>query len=74
MARMLPKVHINGKTYFIDERLHELRNVDNPMDLLRFETDGDMTVFLGQHAEWITEVRWQDLEPGIDVLPDQFHS
>ena len=45
MARMLATVHINGTPYFIDDRIHELRNVNDPMDLYRFETDGDMLVF-----------------------------
>jgi hypothetical protein len=56
MARILPTVRISGTTYYIDERLHELRNVDDPMDQLRFETDGDLLVFLGQHADWNTLV------------------
>lgn len=61
MARFLSTVHINGATYYIDERLHELRNVDDPMDQLRFETAGDMLVFLGQHADW------QTLVPGLSL-------
>ena len=52
MARQLGTVPINGTTYFIDERLRELRNVVDPSDWIRFETDGDMLVFLGQYAEW----------------------
>jgi len=33
--RMLPKVTLsNGKTYFIDERLRQLRNVQNPHDYI----------------------------------------
>ena len=61
MARMLATVHINGTPYFIDDRIHELRNVNDPMDLYRFETDGDMLVFLGQYADWNT------LSPSIPV-------
>lgn len=52
MARMLATVPINGLTYFIDDRLHELRNVADPADSVQFETDGDMLVFLGQYADW----------------------
>jgi len=35
--RMLPRVTFdNGKTYFIDERLKQLRNVENPHDFIDF--------------------------------------
>ena len=35
--RKLPTVKLdNGKTYFIDERLRQLRNVDNPHDFIDF--------------------------------------
>jgi len=35
--RRLPTVTLkNGKTYFVDNRLRELRNVDNPNDSLDF--------------------------------------
>ena len=43
---MLPKVHINGKIYFIDDQLRELRNVQNPHDAKRFESPRDMTEYL----------------------------
>ena len=29
---VLPRIEIDGKTYFIDKRLMELRNVKNPSD------------------------------------------
>ena len=33
--RMLPRVTLsNGKTYFIGERLHQLRNIKNPSDYI----------------------------------------
>jgi hypothetical protein len=33
--RMLPRVTLtNGKTYFIDERLNQLRNIKNPFDFI----------------------------------------
>jgi hypothetical protein len=32
MVRALPTVEIDGKVYFIDERLRELRNINNPHD------------------------------------------
>ena len=37
MPRMLPTVTLdNGKTYFVDERLKQLRNVFNPHDYIDF--------------------------------------
>ena len=33
MVRELPKVQIDGKTYYVDRRLRELRNVENPHDI-----------------------------------------
>ena len=36
-GRMLPTVTLdNGKTYFIDERLKQLRNVKNPHDYIDY--------------------------------------
>ena len=35
-ARMLPKLSIMGTEYFVDERLQELREVDNPHNIMRF--------------------------------------
>ena len=37
MPRRLPAVTLsNGKTYFVDRRLRELRNVNNPHDYIDF--------------------------------------
>ena len=37
MPRMLPTVTLDdGKTYFVDERLKQLRNVLNPHDFIDF--------------------------------------
>ena len=37
MPRRLPAVTLdNGKTYFVDERLKQLRNVHNPHDFIDF--------------------------------------
>jgi len=46
MAHALPTVHINGKTYFIDERLRELRNVENPHDAKRFSDENSLRAYL----------------------------
>lgn len=34
---MLLRIKINGKWYFVDERLKEFRNVDDFSDSMRFE-------------------------------------
>ena len=37
MPRMLPTITLDdGKTYFVDERLKQLRNVLNPHDYINF--------------------------------------
>jgi len=37
MPRMLPIITLdNGKTYFIDERLRQLRNIHNPNDYIDY--------------------------------------
>jgi len=36
MAKMLPIIGYKGKMYFYDERLHQIRNVENPHDFLDF--------------------------------------
>ena len=37
MPRRLPTITLdNGKTYFVDERLKQLRNVHNPNDFIDF--------------------------------------
>jgi hypothetical protein len=33
----LPKIKIGRKTYFVDARLNELRNVNNPQDSEKME-------------------------------------
>ncbi len=48
--RVLPIVKV-GKTYFfVDERLCQIRNVENADDCLDFETDSDLLVFVMQHG------------------------
>lgn len=32
MVEELPKIRMDGKTYYIDKRLSEIRNVNNPTD------------------------------------------
>ena len=38
--RRLPTTIINGKEYFIDERLKQFRDVENPHDFIDFDGDG----------------------------------
>ena len=40
--RVLPIVKIGQKWYFVDEGLHELRNVQNPKDAKRFRNQNDL--------------------------------
>ena len=40
MPVQLPTVTINGQSYFYDERLSELRNTQNPHDVIPVECDG----------------------------------
>jgi hypothetical protein len=34
--RPLPVILYNGKKYFVDHRLHQMRNVTNPNDCIQF--------------------------------------
>ena len=35
--RELPQIQIAGKTYYADERLRQLRNIENPHDYIDFD-------------------------------------
>ena len=37
-SRMLPVLHYRGKRYFVDERLREFRNTENPHEVIGFDT------------------------------------
>lgn len=47
---VLPIVKFGEKHFFVDERLRQLRNVENADEWLDFETDGDLLVFVMQHG------------------------
>jgi hypothetical protein len=49
----LPTITLgDNKTYFVDLRLKQLRNVDNPHDYLEFENRGVLIYFCEEnHAE-----------------------
>lgn len=40
MARRLPTIEINGKTYYVDNRLRQYRNVENPHDFINMDEEG----------------------------------
>lgn len=48
--RSLPTTILNGKTYFVDKRLNQLRNVENPHDFINI-LDADLVVFTGGAKE-----------------------
>jgi hypothetical protein len=41
MPRRLPIVTLNGVDYFLDERLRQLRNTENPSDYINLPRGGD---------------------------------
>jgi hypothetical protein len=57
----LPITQINGKSYFVDSRLKQYRNVENPHDFINFE----------ENAVIYTYTRTQAIEDGVlvDVSP-----
>ena len=55
--RRLPSITMDdGKTYFIDERLRELRNIASPHDFIRFSSELEMQCYLGEHETTETEI------------------
>lgn len=56
MVKQLPIVKNieTGKEYYVDWRLRQLRNVDNPHDFINFKNDDDMAthlaVYLGKEV------------------------
>jgi hypothetical protein len=43
--RRLPIVQINGKSYFRDDRLRELRNIKDPHEAKKFQSDQDLATY-----------------------------
>jgi len=39
VARSLPTIKINGKLYYVDNRLGQYRNVENPHDFIEMDND-----------------------------------
>ena len=46
VLRQLPIVQVNGKDYFVDRRLLELRCVHDFMDNIRFRDDQELDEFV----------------------------
>lgn len=42
--RELPKIKIGRKTYFVDEKLNELRNIKNPHDTEKMEASEEFYI------------------------------
>jgi hypothetical protein len=42
--KALPKIKIAGKTYYVDARLNELRNVSNPHDIEKMEGSAEFYI------------------------------
>jgi len=45
----LPTVTLDGKTYFIDKSLNQLRNVETPHDFMDFRNEYDMQDYIDEH-------------------------
>jgi len=60
MPRRLPIVTVNGKKYFLDERLRQLRNVSNPSDYINLPREGESCA--------------TNLKYGVDFLPETTNS
>lgn len=52
--RVLPIAELRGTYYFVDERLHQLRNIADPADFIDFETDGDMLIYIATHGRMVS--------------------
>ncbi len=51
MARQLPTVQIEGKNYFIGDRLKEYLQTDNPHNRIAFDEIGDRKLELVEKGE-----------------------
>ena len=47
---LITVVAYDGEVYFVDVRLHELRNVNDPHDFFRFSTEFEMMDYLDEVA------------------------
>lgn len=81
--RELPRIEIDNKTYFVDGRLRELRNVEKPWEAISFDryetkTDGSthMTNELNGRTMPELEPRSERIEPnhnGSNIKPESLY-
>ncbi len=57
MVNQLPKVKIDGKVYYQDDRLQEYRQVTSPQDRIKYEDIGDKVVEPVETRKSITHKR-----------------
>jgi hypothetical protein len=71
---VLPIVKINQKWYFVDERLHEFRNVQDPNDAKRFHDQNDLQTyrFWTERLQPIVGARVVSAQMEYDDFFDQF--
>ena len=50
--RELEKIQIAGKTYYADERLRQLRNVENPHDYIDLDDEYELPVLLDIYGKY----------------------
>ena len=73
MTHMLSTVHINGTTYFVDERLHELRNINDPNNTKRFRSESEFRLFV-RTIENVFRLIERALDEFWEVVAEQFPS
>ena len=58
MAQELPKIEVvnTGKQYYLDWRLTQIRNVENPHDYKSFNSEWDLYCFIKSRACKVGEV------------------
>lgn len=68
MVIELPRVRIGEKEYYIDERLTQLRNVENPSDFIDFRNIWEMRDYVEEH-----KVKFEFGKPlGLETIPEAY--
>jgi hypothetical protein len=52
-AQVLPIVSIDGQYYFVDVRMKSVRNIDNLLDILDFDSQNDLIRYTLTHAKLV---------------------
>jgi hypothetical protein len=60
--KRLPIEKVEGKSYFVDLRLHQLRNIDNPHDFKTFRDEFDLLDYLSESGININPYIVQSIE------------